>query len=58
VERHSTDPLALLFGLLFAGAGLVVLAGWDTTSILRFDILAPTVAILAGAGLVLSARRA
>lgn len=57
MERHTTDFLALIFGALFAAVGLAVLAGWTPETLLRFELLIPVVAIAAGLGLVLSARR-
>lgn len=59
MTRHPLDPVSLVFGLFFTGAGLsVLLAGsdagpWD----LDFRWIWPAVLILAGALMMASLRR-
>jgi hypothetical protein len=57
VERHRTDPIALLFGATFACTGLAALVGLDLREVLRLDVLGPAIAMIAGLALLLSARR-
>jgi hypothetical protein len=55
VARHPFDPLSLVFGLLFATAGLIVLLGGSLTEEGAF--LAPTALIALGLALLYQARR-
>jgi hypothetical protein len=55
VDRHPFDPISLVFGLLFAAAGLMVLLGWSLTDEGAF--LAPAGLIALGLALLYQARR-
>ncbi len=54
MKRHRTDTLSLVFGLSFAAAGLVLLAGGDGT--LSLSWVAPLAAVVLGLLLIVAAR--
>ena len=54
MPRHSADPVSLLFGLLFAAIGLVLLSGDDRALSLAW--VGPLTAVALGALLILAAR--
>ncbi len=54
MSRHPADFLSLVFGVLFAAAGLVLLSG--SSGALSLAWVGPLVAIVLGALLVLAAR--
>jgi len=54
MHRHPTDLLSLVFGLAFAAAGLVLLAGADGT--LSLSWVAPLAAVALGILLIGAAR--
>ena len=54
MSRHSTDPVSLLFGLLFAAIGLVLLSGGERALSLAW--VGPLTAVALGALLILAAR--
>jgi hypothetical protein len=57
MERHRLDALSLVFGLLFAAAGLLLLSGGPALGHnLPMQWVGPLVAIGLGAVLVLAAR--
>ena len=45
MRRHDFDALSFVFGLAFAGVGLVLLGGWATRGGLAFPWTGPAVAI-------------
>jgi hypothetical protein len=55
VKRHDLDPVSLVFGLLFLGAGLWVAVGEFSLANLDNDWVWPALAITAGLILVLPA---
>lgn len=57
MRRHSLDALSLVFGLLFVGAGLLLLSGGPALGHnLPMEWVGPLVAIGLGAILFLAAR--
>ena len=56
MRTHRFEPTSLIFGLLFAGLGLIVLQGDDPWR-RNWDWFWPVVLTAAGLTLVLSARR-
>jgi membrane protein implicated in regulation of membrane protease activity len=55
VDRHPFDPISLVFGVLFATTGLMVLLGWSLVDEGAF--LAPVALIALGFALLYQARR-
>lgn len=55
MDRHPFDPISLVFGLLFASAGLMVLLDWSLAD--EGAVLAPTGLIGLGLALLYQARR-
>ncbi len=56
MRRHGFDALSFLFGLLFAGAGLVLLGGRAVDAGLALPWAGPLIAIGLGLGIVLAVR--
>ena len=56
MSRHPADPVSLVFGMLFAAAGLVLLTGGARALSLAW--VGPLTAIALGALLILAARSA
>jgi hypothetical protein len=56
VRRHHLDLLSLLFGLLFAGVGLVLLGGSPARGSVSLAWVGPVVAIGLGILVVVAAR--
>jgi len=54
MSRHPADPVSLVFGLLFAAIGLVLLSGGDGALSLAW--VGPLTAVALGALLILAAR--
>ena len=57
MRTHRFEPTSLIFGVLFAGIGLIVLQGEVDPWRLNWDWFWPVVLTVAGLTLVLSARR-
>lgn len=55
MDRHPFDPIALVFGLLFASAGMIVLLGGSLVEEGAF--LAPAGLIALGLAILYQARR-
>lgn len=56
IRRHDFDPLSLVFGLAFAGVGLVLLGGSAIRDGLALPWTGPVVAIGVAALIVIAAR--
>ena len=56
MQRHGFDALSFVFGLLFAGAGLVLLGGRALDAGLALPWAGPLTAIGLGIGIVLAVR--
>lgn len=56
MRRHHLDLLSLLFGLLFAGVGLVLLGGSPARGSVSLAWVGPVVAIGLGVLVVVAAR--
>jgi hypothetical protein len=56
MSRHPADPVSLVFGMLFAAIGLVLLTGGDRALSLAW--VGPLTAVALGALLILAARSA
>lgn len=56
MSRHPADPVSLVFGMLFAAIGLVLLSGGDRALSLAW--VGPLTAVALGALLILAARSA
>ena len=56
MQRHEFDALSFVFGLLFAGAGLVLLGGRALDAGLALPWAGPLIAIGLGIGIVLAVR--
>ena len=56
MKSHGFDALSLVFGLLFAGAGLVLLGGRALDAGLALPWAGPLTAIGLGIGIVLAVR--
>jgi len=56
MRRHEFDPLSFVFGLLFAGTGLVLLGGGGVAAGLAVPWAGPVVAIGLGIVMVIAAR--
>ncbi len=56
MNRHDFDGLSFLFGLLFAGAGLVLVGGGAISDGLTLPLAGPLVAIGLGVFFVIAAR--
>ena len=56
MSRHSADPVSLVFGMLFAAIGLVLLTGGDRALSLAW--VGPLTAVALGALLIVAARSA
>ncbi len=56
MRRHGFDALSFVGGLLFAGAGLVLLGGKAVDAGLAFPWAGPLIAIGLGIGIVLAVR--
>ncbi|MBA2632764.1 MAG: hypothetical protein H0U86_07165 [Chloroflexi bacterium] len=54
MSRHRADPVSLMFGLLFAAIGLILLSGGDGALSLAW--VGPLTAVALGALLILAAR--
>jgi len=54
MSRHRADPVSLVFGLLFAAIGLILLSGGDGALSLAW--VGPLTAVALGALLILAAR--
>jgi hypothetical protein len=55
MRRHSVDWISLLFGIAFAGLGVLFLSGGDAADI-RFEWLWPLVVIALGIAIATAAR--
>lgn len=56
MDRHELDPLSLLFGLLFAGVGLLLLTGDPARGSISLAWAGPVTAIGIGLLVVLAVR--
>lgn len=56
MRRHDLDLLSFLFGLLFAGVGLVLLGGSPLRASVSLAWVGPVVAIALGILVVIAAR--
>lgn len=56
MRNHGFDALSFVFGLLFAGAGLVLLGGRAVDAGLALPWAGPLIAIGLGIGIVLAVR--
>ena len=56
MRNHGFDALSFVFGLLFAGAGLVLLGGRAVNAGLALPWAGPLIAIGLGIGIVLAVR--
>lgn len=56
MQRHGFDALSFVFGLLFAGAGLVLLGGRALDAGLALPWAGPLIAMGLGIGIVLAVR--
>jgi len=55
MQRHRFEPVSLLFGVIFAGAGLLVLLGGDLWRV-NWSWFWPAALTLGGLAVLLSAR--